>query len=54
MPAPRATPPIPIRAGDLPALFTPRPHDAHKGTSGTVAIVGGGAGMVGAVLLAGR
>jgi hydroxyethylthiazole kinase-like uncharacterized protein yjeF len=32
----------------------PRPNDAHKGTFGSVAIIGGDAGMVGAVLLAAR
>lgn len=54
MPRPRRAQPTPIRQQDLPALFTPRPADAHKGTSGTVAIVGGGQGMVGALLLAAR
>jgi len=53
MPA-RPAPPAPIRRQDLPALFAPRAADAHKGTFGTVAVVGGGAGMAGAVLLAGR
>ncbi|MBO9354112.1 NAD(P)H-hydrate dehydratase [Bordetella petrii] len=38
----------------LPALFAARHPDAHKGTFGTVAVVGGGAGMAGAVLLAAR
>ena len=32
----------------------PRKNDAHKGTFGSVAIIGGDAGMVGAVLLAAR
>ena len=54
MPAARPAPPAPIRRQDLPALFAARPADAHKGTFGTVAVVGGGAGMAGAVLLAGR
>jgi hydroxyethylthiazole kinase-like uncharacterized protein yjeF len=39
---------------DLHAVLTPRRHDSHKGTYGNVAVVGGGRGMVGAVLLAGR
>lgn len=46
--------PSPIDPQDLPALFALRPHDAHKGSFGSVAIVGGGAGMVGAALLAAR
>ncbi|MVW78555.1 NAD(P)H-hydrate dehydratase [Bordetella sp. 02P26C-1] len=46
--------PTAIRPQELPALFAKRPTDSHKGTFGTVAIVGGGPGMVGAVLLAGR
>lgn len=46
--------PLLIERQRLPALFTPRPMDAHKGTFGTVAIIGGGPGMVGAPLLAGR
>lgn len=41
-------------AADLHALLTPRRHDSHKGTYGNVAVVGGGRGMVGAALLAGR
>jgi len=49
-----ATMPAPILRQNLPALFAPRPADAHKGTCGTVAVVGGGAGMAGAVLLAAR
>jgi ADP-dependent NAD(P)H-hydrate dehydratase len=43
-----------IRPEELPALFAKRPIDSHKGTFGTVAIVGGGPGMVGAVVLAAR
>ena len=46
--------PLPILRQDLPLLFAPRRSDAHKGTHGTVAIIGGGPGMVGAALLAGR
>lgn len=41
-------------AADLQAVLTPRRHDSHKGTYGSVAVVGGGRGMVGAALLAGR
>jgi len=45
-------PPItPVR---LSQLFVPRARDAHKGTFGAVAIVGGAASMTGAALLAGR
>jgi len=36
------------------AAFPPRPRDSHKGLCGTVAIIGGSNGMVGAALLAGR
>jgi hydroxyethylthiazole kinase-like uncharacterized protein yjeF len=36
------------------AFLKPRPHDSHKGMFGSVAIVGGASGMVGAALLAGR
>lgn len=36
------------------ALIKPRPHDSHKGDFGSVAIIGGGNGMTGAALLAGR
>jgi len=43
-----------IQPEDLPALFVARPVDSHKGTFGTVAILGGGPGMVGAPILAGR
>ncbi len=41
-----------------PALFhsslKPRPHNSHKGSFGSVAIIGGAPGMAGAALLAGR
>lgn len=43
-----------IRRDDLPALFTPRGQDTHKGSFGTVGVVGGGRGMEGAALLAAR
>ncbi len=36
------------------ALCGPRPRDANKGSFGTVSVVGGARGMVGAALLAGR
>ncbi|OHC63312.1 MAG: NAD(P)H-hydrate dehydratase [Rhodocyclales bacterium GWA2_65_19] len=36
------------------APFPQRPRDSHKGMFGSVAVIGGGAGMVGAALLAGR
>ena len=36
------------------SLLSPRPRDSHKGQFGTVAIIGGGNGMTGAALLAGR
>jgi hydroxyethylthiazole kinase-like uncharacterized protein yjeF len=35
-------------------LLTPRPRNFHKGRAGTLGILGGAAGMVGAALLAGR
>ena len=38
----------------LPALFAPRGRDTHKGSFGTVGVVGGGPGMTGAALLAAR
>ncbi len=38
----------------LPALFAPRGPDTHKGSFGTVGVVGGGPGMTGAALLAAR
>ncbi|WP_251862833.1 NAD(P)H-hydrate dehydratase [Achromobacter sp. Marseille-Q4962] len=43
-----------IDRASLPALFAPRAPDTHKGSFGTVGVVGGGAGMTGAVLLAAR
>jgi len=38
----------------LPALFARRGQDTHKGSFGTVGVVGGGPGMAGAALLAAR
>ena len=37
------TPAIPIDRAALPALFAPRAQDTHKGSFGTVGVVGGGA-----------
>lgn len=39
-------------AARFPQLFTPRAADSHKGTHGTLAVIGGAAGMSGAVILA--
>lgn len=36
------------------AFLKPRPRDSHKGQFGTVLVIGGASGMVGAALLAGR
>ena len=36
------------------AFLKPRPKDSHKGLFGTVTVIGGAGGMVGAALLAGR
>jgi len=48
------TAPTPILREHLPALFAPRATDSHKGSHGTLAVLGGGAGMAGAALLAAR
>lgn len=50
------TPPAvaPIDRDALPALFASRAPDTHKGSFGTVGVVGGGPGMTGAALLAAR
>lgn len=40
--------------GLFPLALEPRPRNFHKGNAGSVAIIGGAAGMVGAALLAGR
>jgi ADP-dependent NAD(P)H-hydrate dehydratase len=49
------TDPLPaITPARLSQVFAPRAREANKGTFGTVAIVGGTAGMTGAALLAGR
>ncbi|MFQ6721935.1 NAD(P)H-hydrate dehydratase, partial [Bordetella pertussis] len=39
-----------IERQHLPALFAARPTDAHKGSCGTLGVIGGGPGMVGAAL----
>jgi len=44
----------PLGRADCGALFEPRPRESHKGTFGTLGILGGGPGMTGAALLAGR
>ena len=41
-------------AADLPAVLTRRTRNVHKGSFGTLAVVGGADGMIGAPLLAGR
>ncbi len=43
-----------IGLDDLGTVRLPRRRDTHKGTYGNVVVVGGGRGMVGAALLAGR
>lgn len=43
-----------VRHQDLPAVFAPRQADTHKGSFGTLGILGGGPGMSGAALLCGR
>ena len=46
---------IPVITQKQVSSFLPaRPRDSHKGQFGTVAIIGGGNGMIGAALLAGR
>ena len=46
--------PIPIDKAQVIANFPKRPRDSHKGMFGTVAVIGGAPGMVGAPLLAAR
>ena len=43
-----------LDASVLDGLLKPRPLNFHKGSAGTVALVGGAAGMAGAALIAGR
>ncbi|MFA6119765.1 MAG: NAD(P)H-hydrate dehydratase [Sideroxydans sp.] len=46
--------PTPITRKQVAAYLKPRPKDSHKGQFGTVTAVGGGNGMIGAAILAGR
>lgn len=46
--------PTPITRKQVAAFLKPRPRDSHKGLFGTVTVIGGANGMVGAALLAGR
>ncbi|MDO8312845.1 MAG: NAD(P)H-hydrate dehydratase [Sideroxyarcus sp.] len=46
--------PTPITQKQVAAFLKPRPKDSHKGMFGTVTVIGGANGMVGAALLAGR
>jgi hydroxyethylthiazole kinase-like uncharacterized protein yjeF len=46
--------PKPITQKQVMANFPKRPRDSHKGMFGSVAVIGGANGMVGAPLLAGR
>ena len=50
-----SSPRIPtITQKQVSAFLTPRPQNSHKGQFGTVAVIGGNNGMVGAALLAAR
>ena len=51
---PSADRPEAVTALDVAPLFPPRPAAAHKGTYGTLAVVGGALGMAGAAALAAR
>lgn len=46
--------PIAIARKQAIAPFPKRPRDSHKGDFGTIAVIGGASGMVGAPLMAGR
>ncbi len=46
--------PKPITQSQVMANFPKRPRDSHKGLFGTVAVIGGASGMIGAPLLAAR
>ncbi len=50
----RTPAPTPITQGQVMANFPKRPRDSHKGMFGSVAVIGGASGMVGAPLLAAR
>jgi len=52
--APGPCPGLLLAPADFPDLLSARSHNTHKGTFGSVAIVGGNLGMVGAPLLAAR
>ncbi len=44
----------PITQPQVAGLLSPRQHDSHKGMFGTVSVIGGASGMIGAALLAAR
>jgi len=46
--------PAPVTRQQVAAFLQPRPRDSHKGQFGTIGIVGGAEGMLGAAFLAGR
>jgi len=46
--------PTPITRKQVAAYLKPRPKDSHKGLFGTVSVIGGDDGMIGAAILAGR
>jgi hydroxyethylthiazole kinase-like uncharacterized protein yjeF len=46
--------PAPVTREKVSSFIKPRPKDSHKGMFGTVTLIGGANGMVGAALLAGR
>ncbi|HLP97819.1 MAG TPA: NAD(P)H-hydrate dehydratase [Sideroxyarcus sp.] len=46
--------PAPISLKQVAAYLKPRPKDSHKSLFGTVTVIGGADGMVGAAILAGR
>lgn len=46
--------PTPITRKQVAAFLKPRPKDSNKGMFGTVTVIGGANGMIGAALLAGR
>ena len=46
--------PATIARKQVAAFLKPRPRDSHKGMFGTVTVIGGADGMIGAALLAGR
>jgi hydroxyethylthiazole kinase-like uncharacterized protein yjeF len=53
-PRTNAATPQPITRSQVIKLLPKRPRDSHKGMFGTVAVIGGNTGMVGAALLAAR